>query len=79
MPYITQEDRDDLELGPPETPGELNYEITMLLVEYLAVRGESYQTYNDMIGVLEAAKMELYRRKVIGYEEKKRKLNGDVW
>ncbi len=61
------------------TAGELNYSITLLLISYLETKGENYQTYNDMIGALEGAKMELYARKVRPYEDKKIDENGDVY
>jgi len=42
-------------------------------------QGPSYQTINDIIGALEGAKMEFYRRVVVPYEDKKIKDNGDVY
>lgn len=75
MPYISQERRGE----QPETSGELNYRITTLCAEYLGRKGESYQTYNDIVGALEGAKLELYRRKVAPYEEGKLITNGDVY
>lgn len=53
--------------------------ITNLLIGYLSFCGESYQTYNDMLGALECAKLELYRRKISPYEDTKIELNGDVY
>lgn len=32
-----------------------------------------------MVGALESAKLELYRRKVSPYEDQKIEANGDVW
>jgi hypothetical protein len=79
MPYIKQEDRKELkkELYPVNA-GELNYCIHILLDIYLKQKGQSYQTYNDMIGALEGAKLELYRRRVSSYEDKKILENGDI-
>jgi len=81
MPYINQDDRDSImaEDKVARTAGELNYRITMQLIDYLNLHGESYQTYNDIIGALEGAKLELYRRKIAPYEDKKIKENGDVY
>lgn len=80
MPYITKQRRNDIDQGwLPNTAGELNYQITKIILEYLEDRGERYQTYNDIIGALECAKLELYRRKVIGYENVKKIQNGDVY
>ena len=62
-----------------QSPGELNYLVTNLINTYLASKGESYQTYNDIMGALEGAKLELYRRKIAPYEDKKIKKNGDVY
>lgn len=80
MPYIKKEDRDRIKNqdGLPRTAGELNYVITTLIHCYINSLGESYQAYNDVLGVLEGAKLELYRRKVAPYEDKKIKENGDV-
>lgn len=80
MPYIDPRERGYFAVANfPETPGQLNYVITKQLIQYLLTKGESYQTYNDIIGVLEAAKLELYRRKIAPYEDQKRKVNGDVY
>ena len=79
MPYIKQEERDKLDNGDiPKNAGQLNYCIHDLLEQYLYANGENYQTYNDMIGVLEAVKMELYRRRVAHYEAFKIHENGDI-
>ena len=78
MPYLTDEDK-MLALGWPERPAELNYRFTVLINDYIQRKGESYQTYNDIIGALECCKLELYRRKIVPYEDKKIKENGDVF
>lgn len=81
MPYIPQEDRHQLSVHPRkiETPGQLNYLITRSLVAYLRQHKLSYQTINDIMGALEGAKMEFYRRVVVKYEDKKISENGDVY
>ena len=82
MPYITQEARDELALREPETPGELNYAISVLLGQYLLTKeadGLSYQTINDILGALEGAKLEFYRRIAVPYEDTKIDANGDVY
>lgn len=81
MPYIDKSQRTSLNAGTrdPYNAGELNYKITQELNKYLTQRGETYQTYNDMLGALEGAKLELYRRMVSKYEDKKKDLNGDVY
>lgn len=77
MPYIKQKRRSEIFLAI--SSGELNYMFTLLIISYLQMNGESYQTYNDIIGALEAAKLELYRRKIAPYEDKKIQENGDVY
>lgn len=79
MPYIKQFDRNHLQSGTdPLNAGELNYSIHLILEKYLTAKHESYQTYNDMIGVLECAKQELYRRLISPYEDMKKEENGDI-
>ena len=83
MPYIKPERRALLkyfiEKHPPENAGELNYLITTLIWKYVSLKGEKYQHYNDVMGALEGAKLELYRRKIAPYEDVKIKENGDVY
>lgn len=78
MPYIDLEKRLGAMMSP-ESAGELNYKITCIIKEYIEEKGEKYQTYNDIMGVLEGAKLELYRRKIGAYEDIKIKDNGDVY
>lgn len=85
MPYISQPDRDRLDpkieelaktINLDQRAGELNYTITRLLLE---TAGEGrYKDVNELIGMLECAKQEFYRRKVAPYEDKKIKESGDV-
>ena len=83
MPYLKEEDKKELGLkvyfARKSVPGELNYIFTEVIKKYIERNGESYQSYNDCIGALEACKLELYRRKVSDYEDKKIKENGDVF
>ena len=81
MPYIDKNDREHLDedMRNPETPGELNYQLTRLVTNYIFRLGISYTTFNEAIGVLECAKQELYRRMIAPYEDKKCKINGDVY
>ena len=80
MPYITRAQRDLLATGiPPSHPGELNYAITKMLVQYIDNHGLSYHVINDILGALEGAKLEFYRRVVVPYENTKLALNGDVY
>lgn len=79
MPYIIPERRMMLHYVSPGTPGELNYMITQLLLKYLGTQGMSYQTINDILGAVEGAKMEFYRRIAVPYEDTKIEENGDVY
>ena len=79
MPYIPEAARERAEYQP-RTAGELNFAITSLLLDYIEdVRGKSYEAYNEVVGVLESVKLELYRRAVAPYEEEKAEVNGDVY
>lgn len=78
MPYIKQAERNEIDFELLETPGQLNYVFTKIALAYLKYNKETYQTYNDIVGALEGAKLELYRRKVSLYEDKKIQENGDV-
>lgn len=79
MPYIKKETRTELTARFPENAGELNYIVTKFCKVLLQRKGESYATYNELIGALECCKLELYRRKCADYEDKKALENGDVW
>lgn len=88
MPYIDQPSRDVLdpyvagvisEFASAEySPGALNYVITQLCRGFLGDQ-VNYTAFNEVIGVLECAKQELYRRAVVPYENNKRDLNGEVY
>ena len=84
MPYIKQEDRKYLEPIVKETAsqiddcGKLNFAITTMVQEYLKKKGQNYANINEVVGVLECAKLEFYRRIVSPYENQKIVDNGDV-
>lgn len=82
MPYITEAQRQHLhpfEVPDLDTPGELNYVLSVIINNYIKDHGLSYASINESIGVLECAKLELYRRIAGPYEDKKREENGDVY
>lgn len=88
MPYIKPEHRYDFDkylVGSPAsvhpiTPGELNYVFTKIILQYLANQGGiSYTNINEVVGVLECCKLELYRRLAAKYEDGKIVENGDVF
>lgn len=77
MPYIKKEDRTRARFVP-EAPGELNFALTAMILRYLG-DNPGYTRFNDVLGVLSAISMELNRRMIVPYEEKKIKENGDVY
>lgn len=84
MPYIRPDARHRLDpswqLPGATTPGELNYQITRLCNMYLQVdESLTYGGINDVVGVLECAKQEFYRRVAVSYEKQKISENGDVY
>lgn len=81
MPYIESEARERLDAGaPPENAGELNYAVTRLIDDYLSrTGGVRYARINEVVGALECAKLELYRRIAVPYEDVKMAENGDVY
>jgi hypothetical protein len=86
MPYIKKEDRKKFETAlfyfngiKINGPGDLNYIITSLCQKYLNSTEKKYTDYNAVIGALECAKIELYRRQIVAYEDQKIQENGDVY
>ena len=83
MPYISDDRRRPMLEGgihPKDwTPGDLNFLLTVALNAYVEGHGLNYTTVNDVVGVLECAKTEFYRRIVAPYEDKKIIANGDVY
>jgi hypothetical protein len=82
MPYIKQVERSQIDEHIDKifiaSPGHLNYAITRLIHNYIKAMGLKYARLNDVIGVLECAKMELYRRITAPYEDTKIIENGIV-
>lgn len=88
-PYLPLERR--AELSPPQYagrppapmqgPGDLTYLLTETCLDYLRHLGAEpcFADYADILGALEATKLEFYRRLVAGYEDQKRAQNGDVY
>jgi len=86
MPYIDNEQR--VKIDPLveqlrdilSSMGDLNYTITRLCDAYLSTEeGIRYSRLNDLVGALECAKLELYRRVAAPYEDKKAQENGDAY
>jgi hypothetical protein len=85
MPYIDQDARRRMDAGEtPASAGELNYAVTRLVDAYLARAAADagrvrYAHLNEAVGVLECAKLELYRRVAAPYEDEKIAESGDVY
>jgi hypothetical protein len=81
MPYLSPDER--VGVVRPLTAGQLNYCLTQHVLRYLEAQAPDgqpkYLNYNAAIGALECAKLELYRRMVAPYEDRKCKENGDVF
>lgn len=81
MPYIKEYLRRELDfpLPKPFEAGQLNYLISRLVNDYVYEQGKSYETLNEVVGVLECAKLEVYRKVAAPYEDEKCKANGEVY
>ena len=80
MPYIKQNDRSNFDISnlSPTNAGELNFLISEICAKYIRDNGFRYTNCNEVIGALECAKIEFYRRVVAPYEDKKINENGDI-
>lgn len=80
MPYLKCINKELINLGTvPKSAAELNYKVSALCNEMLKEKGVKYSEINALIGALECAKMELYRRIASPYEDVKIEENGDVY
>ena len=84
MPYIAAERRASISvlvdslLTEIDTVGDVNYTISRLIHKVLEKENLTYASINSMIGVLECAKLELYRQIAAPYEDEKKKIHGSV-
>lgn len=82
MPYIKAEDRPGLRPRsdrPAKTEGELNFQLSTLISDYLLENGLNYEHIGDVRGALENAASEFYARVARPYEDTKIHSNGDVY
>ncbi len=92
MPYITQLERKQYKEAvenlvdlvthnlSSKRPGHVNFIIsTFLLKVYNSPELANYADWNELIGVLECIKQEIYRVQVSNYEGEKAALNGPIW
>ncbi len=93
MPYITQRQRDafdcaieqlvaDLEgVSNDDVCGELNYIFSKIIWSLCGHKTDNVCRYfkiNMILGAMEAAKLEFYRRIAVPYEDQKIRDNGDI-
>ena len=84
MPYIKQENRKNFiqqaqDIASAATcAGDLNYAITLILHGYLAKNGLKYSNLNELVGMMECCKLELYRMIAGPYEDQKIIENGPI-
>jgi len=62
-----------------QAKGDLNYVICTIVNSFVNLHGEKYHRYNDLIGVLECSKAEIYRRLISNYEDKAMIKSGEVF
>lgn len=91
MPYVKQQHRNQLdpfinkliaeihkESLKEQWQGNLNYCLTKIVMGVVG-KEINYSNINNLIGVIECVKQELYRRVASPYEDAKSKENGDVY
>ena len=81
MPHIKKQDRPVFDPLSPSaiTPGQLNFQLTKVVIEYLKRHGLCYGTCNDIVGALDNCKDEFRRLVQHPYENEKIKENGNVY
>lgn len=93
MPYIPQHKRTELNdkmdhllnyiYSTHPSIGEINFIISSIINNYIEGKKDAhmfnYNVCNKLIGVLECAKLELYRKVVSEYEEVKINENGPLY
>jgi len=85
MPYIAEEQRvhfRELDKSLMEarinTAGELQYVIALAIAQFMSDKPARYQQMNDVMGALNGANLEFYRRHVAPYEDYCIRKNGDI-
>lgn len=80
MPYIRSlTRRKGLEtVAVPTDVGELTCALTIRVLQFLPAH-PCFEDYAEALGALEATKLELYRRAIAPYEDRKIEENGDVY
>ncbi len=88
MPYIDQYKRPKFDKAIQESlkalskdqfsVGDINYLFSSIIWKAWEKMGGGYTNANNLIGVLECIKLELYRRPISNYENEKIISNGDI-
>lgn len=69
MPYVKEDRREEMLRGArPENAGDLNYAITLLIVDHLSSNPIAYQVLNDIVAAIELVKDEFCRHVLKKYE-----------
>ena len=84
MPYITQKERNNLDVEIQQlsdkiaNEGQLNYAIYCLCLEKMHDWKLNYKTLNKIMGVFECCKQEFWWKIVVPYERRKELENGSI-
>jgi hypothetical protein len=91
MPYLTKEEREKfdpfyqsalsylLQLDVRSLTGHLNYMIFKTVRGWTIMHGKKYYVFAALLGTMICCILEIYRRLVAPYEDRKIKENGDVF
>jgi len=80
MPYVIKKVRGPALKAGASNVGELTYVLTRTVLDYLArTDPPRYKDYAEVLGALESTKLELYRKRISLYEDKKCEENGEVY
>lgn len=77
MPYVDESTANMLDVSmDPQTPGELNYTLSRLALDYFKSTRQKYSDMAEVVAAFECAKLEFYRRVMAPYESLQAALPG---
>ena len=92
MPYVTDSNRDCVDdaidvvlreitriADDDNLEGIVNYTVTRICNDAIINKKPRYKKINQVLGVLEAVKLEFYRRLAANYEDEAKEKNGDLF
>lgn len=89
MPYINNYRREKfknftdhmIEIIKEHDPssGDMNYLMCTFLREFIDLKGETYDRYNTVMGIISGVDKEFYRRKIAKYEDGAIGRNSDIF